>query len=321
MNRFTLSFIIALFTCASLSAQDSLRLTLHLDGFNAKDEVYLILGDTAYKIDPSQDSFQLNRRIPEPRMAMIRFKSRAQTFWVENGEISVTIPKRGFIGGVKVSGSSSQSLWEELLKASKEERAELLAENINTKMAQSYLARSSDRLLPEDQERLLAMSNTKTNDLAKYNISLLGLDTNEKLKEGDPMMDFTASTIDNQVTSTKDLRGKYILLDFAGTGCSWCWVEYPKMVESLEKYENLQVLTINQDFAHELWQKRADQRNIDLPWPVLWKAENKKEIFAKYAIQVLPTHYLISPEGIILERWQGAKDNKLERAIEKHNIN
>lgn len=305
----------------NLTAQDSLRLTLDLDGFNTKDEVYLILGDTAYKIDTSQDSFQLNRSIKEPRMAMIRFKSRAQTFWVENGEITVEVPKRGFIGGVKVSGSSSQSLWEEILKAPKDERAKILEENIDTKMAQSYLSSRSNKLFPEDQERLLAMSNPKTNDLAKYSISLLGLDVSERLKEGDPMMDFIASTIDDQQTSTEDLRGKFILLDFAGTGCGWCWVEYPNMVESLEKYENLEVLTINQDFAHEQWQKRADQKNIKLPWPVLWKAENKKEILAKYGIQVLPTHYLISPEGIILERWQGAKDNKLERALEKHKVN
>ncbi|MBO6497052.1 MAG: AhpC/TSA family protein [Roseivirga sp.] len=317
----TLTLLAFCLLSLNLTAQDSLRLTLDLDGFNTKDEVYLILGDTAYKIDTSQDSFQLNRSIKEPRMAMIRFKSRAQTFWVENGEITVEVPKRGFIGGVKVSGSSSQSLWEEILKAPKDERAKILEENIDTKMAQSYLANRSNKLFPEDQERLLAMSNPKTNDLAKYSISLLGLDVSERLKEGEPMMDFIASTIDDQQTSTEDLRGKFILLDFAGTGCGWCWVEYPNMVESLEKYENLKVLTINQDFAYELWQKRADQKNINLPWPVLWKAENKKEIFAKYGIQVLPTHYLISPEGIILERWQGAKDNKLERALEKHKVN
>lgn len=321
MNRFSLSLLIALFASTSLNAQDSLRLTFKLEGFKAKDQLSISFSEGQFLLPTEKEEVTIVRKLAGPESLAIIYKSRFKSLWIDNNNITVVISKSGFKNGINVQGSPSEDLWQQMVKAPKKERAKILEENINTKMAQSYLASSSNKLFPEDQERLLAMSNPKTNDLAKYNISLLGLDVSERLKEGDPMMDFIASTIDDQQTSTEDLRGKFLLLDFAGTGCGWCWIEYPNMVESLEKYENLQVLTINQDFAHEQWQKRANQRNIDLPWPVLWKAENKKEILAKYGIQVLPTHYLISPEGIILERWQGAKDNKLERVLEKHKVN
>ena len=305
----------------NLTAQDSLRLTFKLDGFKTKDQLSISFSEGQFLLPTEKEEVTIVRKLVGPESMAIIYKSRFKSLWIDNNDITVTISKSGFKNGIDVQGSPAEDLWQQIVKAPKEERAKILEENIKTKMAQSYLASSSDRLLPEDQKRLLAMSNPKTNDLAKYNISLLGLDVSERLKEGDPMMDFIASTIDDQQTSTEDLRGKYILLDFAGTGCGWCWVEYPNMVKSLEKYENLQVLTINEDFSHERWRKMAEQRDINLPWPVLWKAENKKEIFAKYGIQVLPTHYLISPEGIILERWQGEKDNKLERALEKHKVN
>lgn len=319
MNKYTITTLLLL-VISSVSAQDSLRLTFKLDGFKTKDRLAIIIDQRAYRIDTDKPTFQLASSLSEPVMAQVRYKNRAQTFWLENGEISVLIPKRGFIGGVKVSGSSSQSLWEEILKAPKEERAKLLEANINTKMAQAYLASSSNRLLPEDQERLLEMSDSKTNDLAKYDL-LMAYDLSNRLKVGDHMMDFTASTIDGQVTSTEDLRGEYILLDFAGTNCGWCWVEYPEMSRSLVKYKNLQTFTFNLDFRHATWQKIAAQRDISLPWPVLWKAENKQEIIDRYGINVLPTYYLISPDGIILERWQAGKAEKLIRKLEQHNVN
>ncbi|PWL31256.1 TlpA disulfide reductase family protein [uncultured Roseivirga sp.] len=317
----TLTLLAFCLLSLNLTAQDSLRLTFKLEGFKAKDQLSIAFSEGQFLLPTEKEELTISRKLESPEPMAILYKSKYKSLWIDNNDITVTISKSGFKNGIDVQGSPAEDLWQQIVKAPKDERAKILEENIDTKMAQSYLSSRSNKLFPEDQERLLAMSNPKTNDLAKYNISLLGLDVSERLKEGDSMMDFIASTIDNQVTSTEDLRGKFILLDFAGTGCGWCWVEYPNMVKSLEKYENLQVLTINEDFSHERWRKMAEQRDINLPWPVLWKAENKKEIFAKYGIQVLPTHYLISPEGIILERWQGAKDNKLERVLQKHKVN
>jgi hypothetical protein len=92
------------------------------------------------------------------------------------------------------------------------------------------------------------------------------------------------------------------------------------MAETLVEYKNLQVLTFNEDYNFKGWQNLADKRNIKLPWPVLWEAENKQEILTSYGINVLPTYLLISPEGIILERWQGGKDEKIEKKLEKHGV-
>ncbi|WP_268123389.1 TlpA family protein disulfide reductase [Roseivirga pacifica] len=320
MIRYTLTLML-LFACAtfSLSAQDSLRLTLKLEGFKEKDKLLIAFSEGTYNLPTEKEELTVVRKLEAPESMAIYYKSRYQLFWADNNDINVTISKSGFKKGLDVQGSPSEDLWQKIVKAPKEERAKLLEENINTKMAQAYLASRSNKLLPKDKERLLALSNAETNDLAKYDVSM-ARNISNTLKEGDQMMDFFASTIDGQETSTEDLRGKYILLDFAGTSCGWCWVEYPAMSQSLVKYQNLQTLTFNIDFRHEDWQKTADRREIDLPWPVLWKAENKQEIINRYGIDVLPTYYLISPDGIILERWQAGKVEKTIRKLKRYGV-
>ena len=320
MKKTTFLFI-AFLIAINLHAQDSLRLTLKLDGFKEKDRLTISLSEGGYRIPTDKEELTITRKLKSPEPVAIIYKSRVQSFWIDNNDIEVTISKSDFKKGIEVKGSPSERLWQQIISTPKEKRAQILEQHIDGKVAQSYLAGNSDDLLPEDKKRLLGMSGSETVDYTKYNVSLIGLDTKGKLKAGDPMMDFTASTIDNQITSTKDLRGKYILLDFAGTGCGWCWITYPQMAETLVQYKDLQVLTINQDYEHEKWQKIADSKKVDLPWPILWKAENKQEIFETYGVQVLPTYYLISPQGIILERWQGGKDERIERRLAKHSIN
>lgn len=314
------SLIILFSIINSLSAQDSLRLTIKLEGFKEKDLLGIEFSEGRFKLPTERNEFTITRKLKSPESMAVFYKSRFHSFWMDNNDITVTISKSGFKKGIEVEGSPAEDLWQKIVQAPKGERANILEENINTKMAQAYLAGNSNRLLPEDKDRLLTMSKPKTNDLAKYSVRM-AYNVSNKLKEGDQMFDFTASTIEDNEISTETLRGKYILLDFAGTNCGWCWVEYPEMSKQLVKYKNLHALTLNLDFNHPQWQKIAEKKNIELPWPVLWKAENKQEIFNRYGVNVLPTYYLISPEGIVLEKWQAGKVEKLIRKLERYDIN
>lgn len=310
-----------LFICLSLSvsAQDSLRLSITLEGFKEKDQLSIMFSEGRFNLPTDKEEIKIVRKLPNPEAMVILYKSRLQSFWIDNSDIVVTISKAGFKKGIDVQGSPSEELWKRIVNASIEERAKLLEENINTQVAQNYLSSYSHRLLPQDKDRLIIMSSSKTKALAKYDVSLAKKLSNT-LQKGDLMMDFVASTIDDQVISTEKLRGQYILLDFAGTGCKFCWVEYPEMSKSLVKYQNLHVLTFNLDFRHEVWQKMADQRGVELPWPVLWKADNKQEIINMYGVDVLPTYYLISPKGVIIEKWYASSVEKTMRKLDRYGV-
>jgi peroxiredoxin len=321
--RYPLLFTLLIISLTNLAAQDSLRLTIKLDGFKDKDELSVYLIDGQYSLPTDQSELTIYRKLDSPTRLSIYYKSRYKAYWLDNSDVEIFVPKSNFKNGVIFSGTAPQRLWDSLLTASqadKADKAKIIETNLENEVVKNFLALKSYTLLPEDEERLLAQTSDSIQKFAKYNSFSVDVDRGTRLKEGDRMMDFTASTIDKKITDTEDLRGKYILLDFAGTGCGWCWLAYPQMAESLVEYNNLQVLTFNEDYNFKGWQNIADKRNIKLPWPVLWEAENKREILKNYGINVLPTYLLISPEGIILERWQGGKDEKIERMLEKHGV-
>ena len=318
--RFVLSIALVIFSVLGLNAQDSLRLTFNLDGFKDTDKLDISFSEGRFNLPTDNPKLTITRKLNGPEVMYIQYKDNIQSFWIENNDIEVYIPKSGFRRGLVVKGSTSQALWNRILVVDQSEKAQILEENIDSKVAHSFLASKSNLLLHEDAARLLSAAPDSIQNLAKYNISLLGIDKTSRLKEDDQMMDFIANTVNGEQINTINLRGDYLLLDFAATSCSWCWVAYPTMVDIVSEYDNLSVLTFNEDYNYEIWAKKAEQREINLPWPVLWEADNKKEIFIKYGINVLPTFLLISPEGKILERWQGGKDEKIERMLEKHGV-
>jgi hypothetical protein len=54
-----------------------------------------------------------------------------------------------------------------------------------------------------------------------------------------------------------------------------------------------------------------------LPWPVLWKGDNKLEIFERYNVEGWPLHFLISPEGKVIDTWYGSGGNRLAKKLGK----
>lgn len=301
-------------------AQDSLRLTINLEGFKKNDEVTLYFNDSGYGLEPGAKQLHHTNYLDGPQELVIAFKSKVKRFWMENGDIILTISKSNFWKGSKIEGSKSELLYQSILSADRTERARLLEANIDHAVVIDYMRRHNADLNADDMARIRAKMPSEVNEFAQYHLGIIEIDRSEVLKEGDFMMDFVAMTADDTKVDTKALRGKYLLLDFAGTGCSWCWVTYPQMARDLVHYKNLSVLTFNEDYLIEGWAKRAERRDVSLPWPVLWKAENKEDIFKTYGVNVLPTYLLISPEGKILERWQAGKDKRIIKMLTRYNV-
>ena len=302
-----------------LSGQDLLELTIHLDGFKKNESIDFQVRDTLYQLEIELgERKSLTFKIDEPVKALLGYKKRVTSVWLEPGSQDLFISKSNFPKNVSLEGSKSEDLWNGIIAAEPEQKAILLEENIKSPVVETYLMNGNPNLKPEDLKRLRAKMPNRVNDIAKYDVRVFKYDKKEAVKEGDQIFDFIALTSNDEIIDTKAYRGKYLLLDFAGTSCGWCWVSYPKMQEALPEYENLGVITFNNDYSIDRWEKIADRNNVNLPWPVLWKAENKREIFEKYGVNVYPTYVLISPDGKILEYWRGSREEKLKNRLERH---
>ena len=302
-------------------AQDSLRLTVNLEGFKKNDLLEIEIAGQTYLIDTEQKSIKgRSLYLDNVQRAIISLKNKITYVWLENGDIELNISKSQFPKNVSVNGSKSQDLWNEILVVEQDKRVSLLEKNIDHPVVETYMMIAESDLKPRDLSRIRAKMSAGVNDYTKYNLRQLDIKWSEVVKKGDQIFDFIAETSTGKEVDTKTLRGKYLLLDFAGTNCSWCWNTYPDMQESLVNYSSLEILTFNKDFKIASWNRHAKNNEVELPWPVLWKAENKKEIFEKYGVSSYPTYVLVSPEGKVLEYWRAGKDEKINKILAKYQV-
>lgn len=299
------------------------KVTIKQSGFNPEDFMRVTIGNKVVEINNEGETlFEGDIDLSKPTKGMVILKTgRYSAFYLEKGATEVTVYKKGYPASLEVPGSKSHQVYHAVHHAkNKKAFVSNTLKYIDDPIALTvFNSRFKSKKL--DRADLEKVYNATAEDLKPYlnNVKAF-MNTMDlaKIEVGGQIIDFTAADKDDEYFDTNKYRGKYLLLDFAATGCGPCWAGYPDMVEQASKYENLQVLTYNEDNAIEAWQNIAAQRNVTLDWPVLWKGENKLEVFELYKVEGWPLHYLISPTGEVLESWFGSGGDTLEKKLQKH---
>ena len=314
--------LILFFICANLNAQTS-KVKVIQEGYGQKHGLRVFIGGELQEVN-AEGSVVLEKEmdLSKPVYGMVlNSKSRYSGFYIEPGASEVHVSKKGFPESLTVNGSQSHAIYAAVAHAKDDE--ELLKntlKHINSPIALERF-NSSFKFAELSVEQLTQVYDEASDENKKLLSDLKGfLNTvgMDKIEVGGQIIDFEGLDAEELKYKTKDYRGKYLLLDFAATGCGPCWTGYPDMIDVTSKYENLQVITYNEDSAIETWNKIAKQRDIVLDWPVLWNGDDKKEIFELYKVEGWPLHYLISPEGEVLETWFGSGGEKLSNTLKKH---
>lgn len=313
-----------LFACLCLIAgplMGQMQIRIEQTGYGKTHGINLFVNELFMPVNPSGDVLLdtvLNMEGPVRGIAVNK-AGRYAEIWLDAGNNRVLVNKKGFPASTEVEGSETYRLFKQLRYGEDQEaRQQLVEKNADNPMVlhfvnqysrlldSTFLARLYREYSPEQQAKLA--------DVRAY---LFPIDSPTP-KEGAPLYDFVAKDRDGVRHDTRDYRGKYLLIDFAATGCGPCWEGYPDLMRITSEFENLQVLTFNEDDEKSGWQRIADRRNLTFDWPILWDHEKKEELFRLYEINGWPTFLLVSPEGIILEKWMGSQESSLRSALGRH---
>jgi thiol-disulfide isomerase/thioredoxin len=121
----------------------------------------------------------------------------------------------------------------------------------------------------------------------------------QKQATGVEAPDFELNDINGKPMKLSSLRGKYVILDFWGSWCSWCIKGIPDMKTYYQKYAGkFEILGIDCNDTEVKWKDAV--KKYELPWLHVYNPRDSK-VLEQYGIQGFPTKIIIGPDGKIVK--------------------
>jgi peroxiredoxin len=123
------------------------------------------------------------------------------------------------------------------------------------------------------------------------------------LMEGKQLYDFNLPNATNELISTKEFRGKILLIEFWASWCAPCRKTIPALLEVYNEYKSdgFEVLGVSFDMDTEKWKRAIEKDNII--WTnVVDTLAFEGKVATKYNISGIPNNYLIDQNGTILAK-------------------
>lgn len=124
----------------------------------------------------------------------------------------------------------------------------------------------------------------------------------------DPAPDFSFTLLDGTKGSTRELRGKVVLLNFWATSCVSCVKEMPQLVDTHRKFRDrgFETLAVAMSYDPPAYVANFAQTRA-LPFGVV--IDNTGAIAAGFGnVKLTPTTFLIDKRGAIVKRYVGEPD-------------
>jgi peroxiredoxin len=125
------------------------------------------------------------------------------------------------------------------------------------------------------------------------------------------------ATVNGELISSADLKGKVTLVNFWATSCAPCISEMPKFTQTYNEFKGrgLETILVAMDYDPPAYVKNFSERN-KLPFKVAMDARG--EIAKSFGdVSITPTTFLIDKKGRIIKSYLGEPDfGKLHELID-----
>ena len=125
-------------------------------------------------------------------------------------------------------------------------------------------------------------------------------------------LDFSVKTLDGKPLSSKDLRGKVVLLDFWGTWCPPCISAVPSLRELSRDMKGEPFVLLSVAVEEDDGPVKQFVKRYQMDWPQAW---DPNAAFARQAgVSRFPTYILLSHDGKVLNTVVGT-NRGIERSL------
>ena len=133
-------------------------------------------------------------------------------------------------------------------------------------------------------------------------------------KAGQTVPSFTVTTLDGKTINISDLKGKVVLLNFFATWCGPCMTEMPRVEKEIwQKYkgDNFVVLALGREHSKE----ELEKFNKEKGFTFYIAPDIKREVYSKFAKELIPRNYLIDKNGVIVMQGIGYNTDEFDKLV------
>lgn len=132
-------------------------------------------------------------------------------------------------------------------------------------------------------------------------------------------LDPTFKTIDEKVLTSKELKGKLVLLDFWATWCGPCVDAAPHMVSLNDKYGEQGLLIIGISLDRDPGALKTGIKELGFTWPQV--LDMGGQISGQFGVEAIPSMVLLGPDSKVI--WVGRpgellSEERLAGLMQKH---
>ncbi|MEL7003179.1 MAG: TlpA disulfide reductase family protein [Bacteroidota bacterium] len=124
------------------------------------------------------------------------------------------------------------------------------------------------------------------------------------LDPGDVSPEFSYESVDGQMVSLSDLKGKYIYIDVWATWCAPCIKQVPYLKQLEKKYHDKNIvfvsISVDKEEVKETWKKMIAKKQLG-GLQLFADKSFDSEFMNAYAVNSIPRFILIDPEGKIVD--------------------
>jgi len=286
--------------------------TVYLQKFNNK-RFYVI--DSAL-VQEGQFTFSHDLELPEIYGLTLDTNKNSYMVFLDENPIRISLDSARYYSQTRVEGSDLQDLYLEYRKNPEIAIDSFISENPASLVSAYVLYRYySYRLTPKELENHIALLDEKLHQTQYVKTLEKLIPTLEEVTVGRKAPDFTGRGPDGEEIIFSDHVGDgYLFLNFWASWCGPCRRNNPSVVDTYQKYKDkgLQVFGVSLDKDEDRWIRAIE--NDQLSWPhisdlAMWDSK----VAELYGVRVIPSNFLIDPEGIIVA--QNLRGEDLEHAL------